>query len=69
MHCYCPFPQHHLHIREQKEFETYLSIASSVPSALAVIAHAIIGYKFSIDKRAIISLVGPFHTAQLAVYM
>ncbi len=43
--------------REQEEFETYLSIAGAVPSALAVLIHAVIGYRFSINRRSIVSLV------------
>ena len=43
--------------RWQKEFESYISIASSVPSAVTVVTHAFVGNRFSVNKRAIISIV------------
>lgn len=43
--------------KRQKEFESYISIASSIPSATTVITHAFIGNRFSIHGRAIFSLV------------
>lgn len=40
--------------RRQKEFESYISIASSVPSSITVIAHALFGNRFSIHGRAMV---------------
>jgi hypothetical protein len=41
----------------QKEFESYLTIASSIPSAFTVIMHAFIGNRFGFKSRAVLSLV------------
>ncbi len=46
-----------LFLREQKEFESYLSIAGAVPSAVTVIAHAIVGHRFSAERKTTTSLV------------
>ncbi len=44
--------------RRQKEFMSYLSVASSVPGSVVVISHAFLGNRLSINLRAVVSLVG-----------
>ena len=44
--------------KRQKEFESYISIASSVPSAIVVVTHAFIGSRFSTHNKSLFSLVG-----------
>ncbi len=41
----------------QKEAVTYFNIASAFPSAVTVIAHAFVGYRFTVNGRAIFALV------------
>lgn len=43
--------------KRQIEFESYISIASSIPSAITVILHAFVGNRFTIHWRALVSLV------------
>ncbi len=44
--------------KRQKEFESYIAIASSVPSFVVVIGHAIVGNRFSVRGKSLVSLIG-----------
>ncbi|XP_059084389.1 equilibrative nucleoside transporter 3-like [Tigriopus californicus] len=48
--------------KRQIEFESYISIASSIPSAITVILHAFVGNRFTIHWRALVSLIGMIAT-------
>ena len=41
----------------QMEFESYISIASSVPSSVTVITHMFIGNKFAVHGKSMLALV------------
>ena len=42
----------------QKEFESYIFIASSIPSMVIVVIHAFVGNRFSVRARSVLSLAG-----------
>ena len=42
----------------QKEFESYIFIASSIPSMVIVVIHAFVGNRFSVRARSVLSLSG-----------
>ena len=42
----------------QKEFESYIFIASSIPSMVIVVIHAFVGNRFSVRARSVLSLTG-----------
>ena len=44
--------------KRQKEFESYIAIASSVPSFIVVVGHAFVGNRFSERGKSLISLIG-----------
>ncbi len=49
----------------QKEYASYLSIASNVPNATFVLLHALLGHRVSMEKRLVISQMGQVRRGEI----
>ena len=49
----------------QKEYASYLSIASNVPNATFVLLHALLGHRVTMEKRLVISQMGQVRRGEI----